>query len=54
MGFTSSAGLPPVPTQACPWTALPLAMTMTLKGAVYESQVRKLRRENMGLNIKED
>lgn len=29
-------------------------MTMTLKGAAYESQVRKLRRENMGLNIKED
>lgn len=48
-----SAGLPAVPTQACPWTALPLAMTMTLRGVARESQVRKLRRENMGLNIKE-
>ena len=53
MGFTPSAGLLPVPTQVCPWTALPLAMIMTLNGAARESQVRKLKRENMGLNIKE-
>lgn len=53
MGFTPSAGLPPVPTQACSWTALPLALRMTLKGAACKSQVRKRRRENMGLNIKE-
>lgn len=52
MGFTPSAGLPPVPTQACPWTALPLPMKMTLKGAAHVSSVRKVRRENMRLNVK--
>lgn len=32
---------------------LSLAAMFTLKGAAHESQMRKLRRDNVGLNIKD-
>lgn len=48
MGFIPSERLPLLSTQACP-----LGTMLTLKGATHERQIRKLRRDNVSLNIKE-
>lgn len=53
MGFIPSAGLPLLSTQACPWAALPLATTLTLKDAAHGTQIKKLGRDYVDLNIKE-